>query len=51
MKKKSRIYLRATPEEKREFKKLAKAADMTLSEWLLNQCRQIITLPVENPNE
>lgn len=42
MRKKSRIYIRVEWEKKREYKKAAKAAGMTLSEWVLKRLEEIL---------
>ena len=49
MRKKARIYLRATSEEKREFKRRAQADGMTLSEWLMKLA--LSEIAVENKDE
>lgn len=52
MKKKARIYIRVTYEEKREFKRQAKAAGVTLTEWLMKRVLEDFTMPAkENSHE
>jgi len=52
MKKKARIYMRATHEQKRELKRRAKSAGcVSLTEYLTKKCLDDVALPVEKNDE